>query len=38
MPNSALLLRAAVWAKHPGHGINEPEFLSPSRSMSMIGG
>ena len=34
----ALLLRAAVWAKHPGHGINEPEFLSPSRSMSMIGG
>jgi cyclic pyranopterin phosphate synthase len=32
------LLRAAVWAKHPGHGINEPEFLSPSRSMSMIGG
>ena len=34
----SLLLRAAVWAKHPGHGINEPEFLSPSRSMSMIGG
>ncbi len=34
----ALLFRAAVWAKHPGHGINEPGFLSPSRSMSMIGG
>jgi GTP 3',8-cyclase len=34
----ALLFRAAVWAKHPGHGINEPEFLSPARSMSMIGG
>ena len=34
----SLLLRAAVWAKHPGHGINEPEFLRPSRSMSMIGG
>jgi GTP 3',8-cyclase len=34
----SLLLRTAVWAKHPGHGINEPEFLSPSRSMSMIGG
>ena len=34
----ALLLRAAVWAKHPGHGINEPGFLSPARSMSMIGG
>jgi cyclic pyranopterin phosphate synthase len=31
-------LRAAVWAKHPGHGINEPGFLSPARSMSMIGG
>jgi GTP 3',8-cyclase len=34
----SLLLRAAVWAKHPGHGINEPGFLSPARSMSMIGG
>lgn len=34
----AKLFRAAVWAKHPGHGINEPGFLSPSRSMSMIGG
>jgi cyclic pyranopterin phosphate synthase len=34
----AFLLRRTVWAKHPGHGINEPGFLSPSRSMSMIGG
>jgi cyclic pyranopterin phosphate synthase len=34
----ALLLRAAVWGKQPGHGINEPGFLRPARSMSMIGG
>jgi cyclic pyranopterin phosphate synthase len=34
----AQLLREAVWAKLPGHGINEPGFLSPVRSMSMIGG
>jgi GTP 3',8-cyclase len=34
----SVLLRAAVWAKYPGHGINEPGFLSPTRSMSMIGG
>ncbi len=34
----SLLLRQAVWTKHPGHGINEPGFLSPARSMSMIGG
>jgi GTP 3',8-cyclase len=34
----ALLLRAAVWGKLPGHGINEPGFLRPARSMSMIGG
>ena len=34
----ALLFRAAVWNKYPGHGINEPGFLSPARSMSMIGG
>jgi GTP 3',8-cyclase len=33
-----LLFRQAVWAKFPGHGINEPGFLSPARSMSMIGG
>jgi GTP 3',8-cyclase len=34
----ALLFREAVWAKFPGHGINQPGFLSPARSMSMIGG
>jgi cyclic pyranopterin phosphate synthase len=32
------LLRRAVWDKQPGHAINEPGFLSPVRSMSMIGG
>jgi cyclic pyranopterin phosphate synthase len=31
-------LRAAVWDKLPGHGINDPGFLRPARSMSMIGG
>jgi cyclic pyranopterin phosphate synthase len=34
----ALLIRQAVWAKFPGHAVNEPGFLSPARSMSMIGG
>jgi len=34
----SVLFREAVWAKFPGHGINEPGFLSPARSMSMIGG
>ncbi len=34
----AHLLRSGVWAKYPGHAINEPEFLRPTRSMSMIGG
>jgi GTP 3',8-cyclase len=34
----ALLLRRAVWAKRAGHGINDPAFLRPARSMSMIGG
>ena len=34
----SLLFRQAVWEKFPGHGINEPGFLSPARSMSMIGG
>jgi len=31
-------LRRAVWGKRPGHGIDEPGFLRPTRSMSMIGG
>ena len=34
----ALLLRRAVWDKRAGHGINDPSFLRPARSMSMIGG
>ncbi len=34
----ATVLRRAVWGKWPGHGINEPGFLRPARSMSMIGG
>lgn len=34
----ALAVRASVWGKLPGHGINEPGFLRPARSMSMIGG
>jgi cyclic pyranopterin phosphate synthase len=34
----AMVLRRAVWAKFPGHGINDPGFLAPTRSMSMIGG
>jgi cyclic pyranopterin phosphate synthase len=34
----AALLRRAVWGKQPGHGIDEPGFLRPARSMSMIGG
>ncbi|GAA3726212.1 cyclic pyranopterin phosphate synthase [Spinactinospora alkalitolerans] len=30
--------RAAVAAKLPGHGINDPSFLQPARPMSAIGG
>ena len=30
--------RAAVAAKRPGHGINDPGFLQPARPMSAIGG
>jgi len=33
-----LVLRASVWGKLPGHGINDPGFLHPTRSMSRIGG
>ena len=29
---------AAVWKKEPGHKINQPDFVKPSRSMSAIGG
>lgn len=34
----ALVFRREVWNKLPGHGINDPGFLRPVRSMSMIGG
>ncbi|MFC5749689.1 GTP 3',8-cyclase MoaA [Actinomadura rugatobispora] len=30
--------RKAVWAKRPGHGIDDPAFLQPARPMSAIGG
>jgi cyclic pyranopterin phosphate synthase len=31
-------ITAAVWKKEPGHKINQPDFVKPSRSMSAIGG
>ena len=34
----ALAWRGAVAAKLPGHGINDPGFLQPTRPMSAIGG
>src|SRR6266498_3566478 len=34
----ARLWRDAMWAKLPGHGINDPKFLQPVRPMSAIGG
>ncbi len=34
----AAVLRRAVWAKRAGHGIGEPSFARPVRTMSMIGG
>jgi GTP 3',8-cyclase len=30
--------REAMWHKRPGHGINDPSFLQPQRTMSAIGG
>ena len=30
--------RAALWTKLPGHGIDDVDFLQPSRPMSAIGG
>jgi GTP 3',8-cyclase len=32
------LLKAALWAKKAGHGINDLSFLQPDRPMSAIGG
>ncbi len=34
----ALAWRTAMWAKRPGHGIDDPAFLQPDRPMSAIGG
>jgi cyclic pyranopterin phosphate synthase len=34
----AVRMRAALAAKLPGHGIDDPGFLQPSRPMSAIGG
>lgn len=31
-------VKNAVWQKEAGHKINEPDFVRPERSMSMIGG
>lgn len=30
--------REAMWEKQPGHGIDDPTFLQPTRPMSAIGG
>jgi cyclic pyranopterin phosphate synthase len=30
--------RGAMWVKPAGHGINDPDFVQPARSMSAIGG
>ena len=32
------LIRAGLWSKWSGHRINDPDFVQPARSMSMIGG
>ena len=34
----AARMRAALWTKLPGHGIDDPGFLQPARPMSAIGG
>jgi len=34
----AALWRGEMWAKLPGHGIDDPSFLQPARPMSAIGG
>jgi len=34
----ARLLRRSIWGKAAGHGMNEPGFVPPARSMSKIGG
>ncbi len=32
------VFRRAVWGKRAGHGMDDPGFVAPARSMSMIGG
>jgi cyclic pyranopterin phosphate synthase len=32
------LIREGLWSKWSGHRINDPDFVQPARSMSMIGG
>jgi cyclic pyranopterin phosphate synthase len=32
------IIRAAVWGKQAGHGINAADFVQPERTMSAIGG
>ncbi|MBO0980743.1 GTP 3',8-cyclase MoaA [Microbacterium sp. SD291] len=32
------VLRRCIWAKLPGHAINDPSFLQPARGMNAIGG
>jgi cyclic pyranopterin phosphate synthase len=34
----ARLVRRAVWGKRAGHGLDDPAFVRPVRTMSMIGG
>lgn len=34
----AVRIRAGVWGKPAGHGIQSPEFVAPERPMSRIGG
>lgn len=34
----AAVLRSCVWAKLPGHAIDDPGFLQPDRGMNAIGG
>ena len=38
MVSDAERWRVAMYGKLPGHGIDDIEFLQPSRSMSAIGG
>jgi cyclic pyranopterin phosphate synthase len=37
-PDIERLVRDTMWDKGPGHRINHPDFVQPSRAMSAIGG